>query len=148
MALLLAVAFAISCAETLIADVHDGDANAQELAASTLRTALGGAVGAVAATAAGSSAAEASPPVRTAVVATQADDGQPPPAAPGGDPDGSTHAHVCHCTHAHGGMLCCSEAIVSSILLVDQSLHPRSDRLPPSPALERRLRPPAFSLVA
>lgn len=56
--------------------------------------------------------------------------------------------HVCHCTHAHGGMLLLRAGIVATIVPVTESHGTRSDRMPPSPALDRHLRPPAFPQVA
>ena len=51
--------------------------------------------------------------------------------------------HVCHCTHAHGGTLADGYVITTRTRPVARASDSRSDRLPPSPALEPHLRPPA-----
>ena len=71
--------------------------------------------------------------------------------APARAPDGSgpEHAvHVCHCTHAHGGTLTGGYALADRTRPVTSAVCRCPDRLPPSPALEPHLRPPALPHTA
>ena len=123
-ALLLITVFSIGCVEPLIADVHDGDAPESEVAAASAGLILTG-----------------SPPVASAAPSSPADDGSTGDSSDDA-PESRDHAHVCHCTHAHGGTLTAAASVVASVAAVDDAPLGRSDRLPPSPSLELQLRPP------
>lgn len=114
-------------AEPLLADACDGDAPAAAVAAVVPHTdgpLLAGVLGA------------------TGITATE---------APAGSEDGSSpeHSiHVCHCTHAHGATLTGGYVITARTRPVTTAVCRCPDRLPPSPALEPRLRPPALPHTA
>ena len=137
MAFVLGVALLAGCVEPLLADSCDGDAPR-----ATADAALARADGAVLLT--GSVVgvpADAS--LSSAVIADAA-------SADGTRSDGAPEhvVHVCHCTHAHGGALSDRYALSTRTQLVAREVHSRSDRLPPSPALEPQLRPPALPHAA
>lgn len=132
MALVLGVVLLAGCVEPLLADSCDGDAPRATADAASARVdgavPLTGSVGGV----------PADPSVRAELtVADASADGTSSDRAP-------EHAvHVCHCTHAHGGALSDRYALSTRTRPVAREVHSRSDRVPPSPALEPQLRPPA-----
>lgn len=125
-AVMLALAFFGFSAETLIADVHDGDAPASEVAKFGAEHAHGG--------------PDHAPSL--APIDADADHGAPtPPATPDApERDGHTY-HSCHCAHAHGGAPP-THAPVAADLYEPSALIAESDRAPASAALEPGLRPP------
>ena len=111
----LALAFIGFSAETLIADVHDGDASVAEVEA------------------AGLFAAE---------MADQPAGIAPAPERHSGEAPSTGHsAHVCHCIHAHGGIPGIS---ATRPVIADAPSHVSgaSDRMPASVTVEPRIRPP------
>ena len=128
-AALLVLMMGVACAEPLLADTCDGDAP-REVVAGLLPHANEQAVIARA----DLGAATAGGDVIGAADAPGSSTGDRVPA----------HAvHVCHCTHAHGGTLADGYVITTRTGPVARASDSRSDRLPPSPALEPHLRPPA-----
>ena len=108
----LALVFMGFTAETLIADVHDGDASAAEIEAISGGAAMG---------------ANEAP-------------SSPTPFVP--DESSSGHsAHACHCVHAHGGLLGAAE-IWSSVAQPVVHVPGWSDVMPSSVSPEPRIRPP------
>ena len=108
----LAVVFMGFSAETLIADVHDGDASAAEIQALSGLAAIDG---------------QAAPSSET-------------PSPP--DDSSSGHsAHACHCVHAHGGLLGATE-IRSAVAQPVIHVRGWSDLMPLSFSPEPRIRPP------
>lgn len=110
---LVALAFMASSAETLIADVHDGDATAQEV--ETIES--------------------SGMALSSALVPGDAPTENPE--------SSSGHSmHVCHCIHAHGGLpgLLDVRSEPSEARLHVRSV---SDRMPTSASLEPAIRPPA-----
>lgn len=130
-AMCLTVLFALSCAEALIADICDGDEGSSGVATV--------AAGAVAQDATAEGAVSAGMP------AAHLDDSTSDHVPASDRPHG---VHVCHCTHAHGGTLTLSTNVAAVTVPASEAHDPRSDRVPPSPALEPQLRPPASTLVA
>jgi hypothetical protein len=126
--------FAMSCGESLIADVCDGDDLAETAAAVDSR---GAAPTAQRATPDG----EGTEWMLIAHLDDSTSDHVPAQDRPHG-------VHVCHCVHAHNGLLSLRTAVVAAIVPVTEAHFTHSDRLPPSPALEPQLRPPAVSQVA
>ena len=124
--------FALSCGESLIADVCDGD----ETAALAKVTDVVGA-----ARSAEEGDASSSQWSLVAHVDDSTSDHGPAPDRPHG-------VHVCHCAHAHNGLLSLRTMAAGAIAPAHGALDARSDRLPPSPALEPQLRPPAVAQVA
>lgn len=144
-AALLGVLLLFGCVEPLAADVHDGDAPGAEVAAAAafLGHTLAGAPERVVVPDAAVFAAGA-PDGRATAGPTR--DGQRAGTPQGGAP---THAfHVCHCTHAHGGMLTERFVLTAAERVVAAPVRARSDRLPPSPAPEHPLRPPVLPHTA
>lgn len=109
----VAFAFTGFSAETLIADVHDGDASAAEVQA------LGALM----------------PTLDPGVHPTKA-----PTSVPEQPPSGHS-AHACHCVHAHGGLPGLIEArpIAAAPAIHTRVV---SDRMPSSVSQEPRIRPP------
>lgn len=129
-AIFIVTLFALSCGESLIADVCDGD----ETAALAKVTD----VGSVTRSTGESDAARWS---LVAHIDDSASEHAPTPDRPHG-------VHVCHCTHAHNGLQTLPMIAAAAIAPVHDALDALSDRLPPSPALEPQLRPPAVAQVA
>lgn len=130
--ILLAV-LAFSRSESLIADVHDGDARNVDVRDRDAHSGDGRvALSAVAAI-----------DVMTAVSPAT-------PSAPDhGTPDGSTHAfHICHCAHTHVAGLPRPAESDGPVLAVDERLFAHADQMPESASREAALRPPAPLLVA
>ena len=110
---LLALAFMASSAETLIADVHDGDATAQEV--ETIASSGNASSGVLLRGDAPSEDSEKS----------------------------SGHSmHVCHCIHAHGGLPGHLD-VRSESSEARLQVRGVSDRMPASASLEPAIRPPA-----
>lgn len=109
----VAFAFTGFSAETLIADVHDGDASVAEVQA----------LGALMTT------------LDQGVQPTKA-----PPSAPEQSSSGHS-AHACHCVHAHGGLPGLIEARSIPAMPAAHS-RVVSDRMPSSVSHEPRIRPP------
>lgn len=63
------------------------------------------------------------------------------PVTPGTVPPAS-HAHVCHCVHAHGGVLPRLETVVVATVASATAMPVPRHVEPPSPTREPRLRPP------
>lgn len=122
-ATLLAALVLVAGAEPLLAEAHDGDAPRAD-------------VPAVAVAAAAYAAPAALPLVTPARHA-------PAKRAP-------SHAvHVCHCAHAHGGLFVPEPFVLTTrTRRTGRRVAARSDRLPPSPRPEPRLRPPLFPTSA
>jgi hypothetical protein len=133
-AALMVALFALSCGESLIADVCDGD----ELAKTAAVADSGSATPTAQRTAADGEGTEWR-------LIAHLDDATSDHVPAQDRPHG---VHVCHCVHAHNGLLSLRTAVVAAIVPVTEAHFTRSDRLPPSPALEPQLRPPAVSLVA
>ena len=133
-AFVLGVVLAAGCVEPLLADSCDGDAPRSTASAVLPHVDGGAVVGAP---------VDGVPP--DAMAAVDARGGQN-----GGD-RGPQHAvHVCHCTHAHGGALTGRYALHAGppARPVARGDDAHADRLPPSPALERPLRPPVLPHAA
>jgi hypothetical protein len=126
----IGVVFILSCGEALIADACDGDATAVAIAEHAASSAE-----------LGQASRESDVPMGTLSSRDDVQGGTSAPARPHG-------IHICHCTHAHGGMLTLRTSVAAVIVPVAESYTVQSDLLPPSPALEPQLRPPAVSLVA
>lgn len=127
----LTILFALSCAEALIADVCDGDEGGDPVAT----------MAAVATAQDATADGGASAGMPTAHLDDSTSDHVPSSDRPHG-------VHVCHCTHAHGGTLTLRTSVAAVTVSASEAHDPRSDRVPPSPALEPQLRPPARTLVA
>lgn len=141
-AALLGVLLFFGCVEPLVADVHDGDASGAEVAA-VLGTAFGAPFGgAVSVEDRGDDLGVPSGCVAAGPTQEGRRDGAPQDGAP-------AHAfHVCHCAHAHGGMLTERFVLAVAERRVSTRVRARSDRLPPSPAPEHPLRPPVLPHAA
>ena len=125
--------FALSCGESLLADVCDGD---------ELATAVASDPGSAVPIAQGAAQARQGGEWKlVAHVDDSTSEHTPAPDRPHG-------VHVCHCTHAHNGLLSLRVAVDAAIVPVTEARLAHSDRLPPSPALEPQLRPPAVLQVA
>jgi hypothetical protein len=145
-AFVLGVVLLAGCVEPLLADSCDGDAPRATAGAvlphvdGAVVTAAGRSGPAVAYAVANVPARNSGMDVVTAVDA--------PDRRPGGDRTPEHAVHVCHCTHAHGGALSDRYALDTRTRPVARKVDSRSDRLPPSPALEPQLRPPALPHAA
>jgi hypothetical protein len=133
-AALMVALLALSCGESLIADVCDGD----ELARTATVADSSGATPTAQLTALDGEGTEW---MLIAHLDDSTSDHVPAQDRPHG-------VHVCHCAHAHNGLLSLRTAVLAAIVPVTDAHFTRSDRLPPSPALEPQLRPPAVSQVA
>jgi len=111
--------------EALIADVCDGDATPAQLAA------FAGPASDLAPDAAATAAATAA-----AVAAARASDPVPPAPLP------AHGAHVCHCIHAHGGVLPRLETVVVPTVAIAIGIPSGRHLAPRSITTEPRLRPP------
>lgn len=141
MAFVLGVVLLAGCVEPLLADSCDGDA--PRAAASTVVAHTEGGLlvagriaGAVAGLRSGVS------PSGDVIAADVSSGGTRNEQAP------QHSVHVCHCTHAHGGALSDRFVLSTRTHPVAREGHERSDRLPPSPALEPHLRPPVLPHAA
>ena len=143
MAFVLGLVLLAGCVEPLLADSCDGDAP-RDVAAAVLPH-VDGALAEAAAGVPGSAVTDV--PARTVstdgIVTADATDGRAR-----GDRAPEHAVHVCHCTHAHGGALPDRYALEMRMHPVTREVGSRSDRLPPSPALELHLRPPVLPHVA
>jgi len=134
-AVLLAALVLVASAEPLLAEAHDGDAPRADVPTATAPDALVGAV------AAGHTDGWT---VRSAVLAVVSVEATPAPVRHAPVERLPIHAvHVCHCAHAHGGLLVPEPFVLMTRLChTARRVNARSDRLPASPSPEPRLRPP------
>lgn len=160
-AFVLGVVLLASCVEPLLADSCDGDApratadavlphvdGAGMTAAGRPGPAVAYATAYEVASAVANEVANVPARIGGMDVAPAADTLDAPDARPGGDRTPEHAVHVCHCTHAHGGTLTDRYTLGTRTGPVARAVDARSDRLPPSPALEPQLRPPALPHAA
>ena len=148
LAFVLGVVLLAGCVEPALADACDGDAP-RDIARAVLPH-VDGAPAKAAAGVSGPTVADA--PARSVGTDGVATDDVATADATGGRSSGDRapeHAvHVCHCTHAHGATLTDRYALETRTRPVARAVDVRSDRLPPSPALEPHLRPPVLPHAA
>ncbi len=129
------VMFAVSTFESLIADVHDGDAQGSALA-TTLANAVAG-------TRATDGRCTISAIVdASARASTSADVACGTPRVPAHD------FHVCHCSHTHAAALSRAAILLSVIFVTAVAPPPHDGRMPNSADRARTLRPPVSLLTA
>lgn len=123
-------------AEPLLADVCDGDAPAAARSAVIPHRDIG-ALG-----------ADHASDAQVMIVGTESAEGAERTELPARPPGSQHDVHVCHCVHSHGGTLSRRCTLGEATALDTDAVSVRGDRVPPSPALEPGLRPPALPRAA